>query len=360
MKMTSGWCDFGSPIHQPILSGFPGIFNSKRRILPFPVFTIVRKSAGKTDLHFPRFSGRATLKSSSIRVFARIQNMKRLIVNADDFGLTCGVNLGIVRAFKEGIVTSATIMANGEAFAHAVEQANANPALQIGCHLAAVGGTPVAKEDSALADENGLLPKTLSQLVIKIARGKVRTGDIEREFAAQVERVFAAGLKPTHFDTHKHTAVHPTITKALARTANAYGICCVRFPFERTGGNFSATTQANRHIYFKQRFIALATLPNAATFKRVMGKYQLRTPDYFCGVALTGLLDSQAIIKIIKALREGVTELMCHPSLYDEELEKAQTRLKRERERELEALIDARVKQCLLEEKVELSSYAEL
>jgi hopanoid biosynthesis associated protein HpnK len=286
--------------------------------------------------------------------------MKRLIVNADDFGFTSGVNLGIIRAFKEGILTSTTMMANGDAFEHAVNLAKEHTNLAVGCHLAAVGGKPVNREDSPLIDENGRLPKTLSQLILRIARGKIRLIHIEREFAAQVERLIAAGIQPTHLDTHKHTAVHPTVTKALAHTAKAYGIPCVRFPFESLKGNFGATAQAHRRIYSKQRIVAMITLLNAVKFRNIIKKHRLRTPDYFCGVALTGLLDGDAIIKIIRSLRTGVTELMCHPSLYDDDLQKAQTRLKKERERELEALLDTNVRQCLIEEKVKLSSYAEL
>jgi chitin disaccharide deacetylase len=286
--------------------------------------------------------------------------MKRLIVNADDFGFTGGVNLGIIRAFKEGILTSTTMMANGDAFDHAVVLAKEHTQLAVGCHLAAVGGKPVSREDSPLVDEDGLLPKTLSQLILRIARRKIHLSHIEREFAAQVERLIAAGIQPTHLDTHKHTAVHPTVTVALAHTAKAYNIPCVRFPFESLKGSPGATAQAQRRIYSKQRMVAMLTLLNAAKFRNMMKKHQLRTPDYFCGVALTGLLDGEAIIKLVRSLREGVTELMCHPSLYDDELQKAQTRLKKERARELEALLDAGVRQCLVEEKVKLSSYAEL
>jgi predicted glycoside hydrolase/deacetylase ChbG (UPF0249 family) len=286
--------------------------------------------------------------------------MKRLIVNADDFGFTRGVNRGIVQAFKDGILTSTTLMANGDEFDHAVALAQENPTLKIGCHLAAVGGKPVSKDSSAMLDDNGLLPKTLSQLIIKIAKGQIRSADIEREFAAQIERLVAAGIRPTHLDTHKHTAVHPVVTEALARTAKAFDIACVRFPFERIGGNFGAAARANRRVYFKQRFVSLATRLTAANFANVVQKYRLQTPEYFCGVALTGLLDGEAIIKIIKSLRQGTTELMCHPSFYDAELQQAATRLKKARQRELEALLDTNVRQCLIVEKVQLISYAEL
>src|SRR4051812_17945246 len=110
--------------------------------------------------------------------------MKRLIVNADDFGFTRGVNAGVARAFEAGILTSTTIMANGDAFEDAVEIARAAPGLGVGCHLAAVGGRPVApaRDVDSLLDKDGLLPATLTQLMVRLARGQVQSDDIEREF----------------------------------------------------------------------------------------------------------------------------------------------------------------------------------
>src|SRR6185369_7512814 len=126
--------------------------------------------------------------------------MKRLIVNADDFGFTRGVNAGILRAFQNGILTSATLMANGDAFDEAVEMALANPGLGVGCHLVAVGGRPVAPpaEIASLVDADGMLPRTLTGLLKLLMRGQVRVEHVEREFRAQVERLREAGITPTH------------------------------------------------------------------------------------------------------------------------------------------------------------------
>ena len=139
--------------------------------------------------------------------------MRQLIVNADDFGFTRGVNAGIVRAFSAGILTSTTIMANGPAFEDAVELALTNPSLHVGCHLALVGGRPSAPPHAvpSLIDAAGDMPPTLTQLVVRLAAGRVRIADIEREFRAQIERVLGAGIKPSHLDTHKHTHIYPPV-----------------------------------------------------------------------------------------------------------------------------------------------------
>ena len=287
--------------------------------------------------------------------------MKRLIVNADDFGFTRGVNTGIVRAFTEGILTSTTLMANGEAFDHAIALVRENPALGVGCHLAAVGGKAISGEANHLASDDGSLPKTLTELIMKLARRAIRSSDIEREFAAQVERVIAAGIRPTHLDTHKHTAIHPAVMQALARVANDFNIRRIRFPFEMSGHAAKGRiSRARKKIYFKQRAVSLVTTVAARQFRNVARKYALQMPDFFRGVALTGLLDSEAVCNVILSLREGTTELMCHAGLYDNELEHGATRLKRERQQEFEALLDSKVKKQIEEQGIALINYGEL
>ena len=290
--------------------------------------------------------------------------MKRLIVNADDFGFTRGVNAGVARAFKTGILTSATIMANGDAFEDAIEIARANPNLSVGCHLSVVGGRPVApaRDVESLVDSDGMLPATLTQLMIKLARGQVQSSDIEREFRAQVERVVAAGITPSHLDSHKHSHTHPHVMRALGRVAREFRIGSVRNPFESVFApiQVGATARAKRAVYLKQYAMSAAIALRAASFKRLAREYGLRTPDFFFGVRLTGLLDSEAIQNLIRSSRQGTTELMCHPAVYDGELERARTRLKREREQELEALTDTSVRRLIDEQGIKLISYREL
>jgi len=287
--------------------------------------------------------------------------MKRLIVNADDFGFTRGVNAGIVRAHKTGIVTSTTIMANGEAFENAVELARANPGLGVGCHLAVVGGRPVAKasEVRSLLDVDGALPATLTQLMIKLARGSVATDEIAHEFRAPLERVASAGIQPTHLDTHKHSHTHPQVMKALARVAAEFGIKCVRNPFE---GVFAPVrlSSLSKWAYLKQYALSAAIQPGAIEFKRLAREHGLKTPDRFYGVGLTGMLDSAAIRSMMESLGEGTAELMCHPGVYDDDLDRAPTRLKRERERELEAICDPSLRRLAEEQGIELINYGEL
>ena len=296
-----------------------------------------------------------------MEIAGRLVGMKRLIVNADDFGFTRGVNAGILRAYTTGIVTSTTIMANGEAFDDAVELARANPGLGVGCHLAVVGGRPIAhrSEVRSLVDEDGALPPTLTQLMIKLAKRSVPTDELACELRAQIERVVHAGINPTHLDTHKHSHTHPQVMKALARVAGEFGIRCVRNPFENVFAPARLKSYA-KFAYLKQSALSAAIHPGVLQFKKMVRHRGLKTPDRFFGVKLTGMLDSEAIRSMMESLPEGTAELMCHPGVYDDGLDRAPTRLKRERERELEALSDPSLRRVAEEQGIELINYGEL
>lgn len=287
--------------------------------------------------------------------------MKRLIVNADDFGYTRGVNAGIVRGFRDGIVTSATIMANGDAFEDAIEGAQANPRLGVGCHLVLVGGKCVAPvtQVSSLADLEGRLPPSLPALLSKLSTGSVRLQAIEAELRAQVERVIASGLRPTHFDSHKHTHAHPRVMEVVVRVAEEFKVTRIRKPFEDTKTLLWPPCRSGVSSW-KQRATALIAGVNASGFQKLASLHGIRTPDHFMGVAATGRLNREAILAMIGAMRDGVTELMCHPGQCDEELEKSPTRLKREREAELEGLTDPDVRRAIREHNVCLMTFQEL
>ena len=141
--------------------------------------------------------------------------MRKLVVNADDFGFTRDVNQGIVRAHGEGILTATTLMATGAAFDDAVRLAREHPSLDIGVHLVLVGEPP--------------FPRTVARLMQAIALGRVR---IDEELRAQVRRILDAGLEPTHLDTHKHTHLFPPVLNAVARISEEFTIPWVRRPFD--------------------------------------------------------------------------------------------------------------------------------
>ncbi len=261
--------------------------------------------------------------------------MKRLIVNADDFGFTRGVNAGIVRAHRDGILTATTLMAYGPAFDDAVELAHDAPGLDVGCHLTLVGAPRY--------------PATVSELLIAMARRRI---DVYREMREQVERILAAGIRPTHIDTHKHTHLLPAVLDGVVRISQEFGIVWVRrpfdFPLEASG------------IPLTRRVVSRMAGLLRRRFHRVLRNHGCRTTDHFAGFRITGLYDTAELATLIRNLPEGTTELMTHPGLCTDELRAAHTRLKESREAELRALTSPQVRAALAESGVELVRYRDL
>ena len=290
----------------------------------------------------------------------RQRTMMELIVNADDFGMTHGVNEGIVRGFREGILTSATLMANGAAFEDAVEKTRQNPGLGVGVHLCLVGGAAVAPRDqiSSLADAQGQLPKNLLTLFARLSSGLIPVRQIEREFRAQIERVIDAGIRPSHLDTHKHTHTHPRVMEALARVANEFEIRNVRKPFESLSVSLAnARTDKGNTGQLVSAITAGITAP---VFKSLLRAYRLNSPDHFFGLTVTGNLSSQKLQDLLKILPSGSSELMCHPGICDAELEKFPTRLKMQRQMELDAVLCPDAKRLTENRGIRLIRYEEL
>lgn len=287
--------------------------------------------------------------------------MKELILNADDFGLTRGVNEGIIRAHREGILTSATLMANSQAFDDAVELAKTNPRLGVGCHLVLVGGACVAprREISSLADREGRLPRSLGMLVAKLSSGRVRTKEIERELRAQIDKIRRAGIEPTHLDTHKHTHAHPRVMKVLGRVAQQMGITRVRKPVENLRDSWNSS-RASGSRPWKELASAAAARSVTPVFAALMRKYGLHSPDHFLGLAMTGRMDKTTLCRLIDTLPEGRTEIMLHPGNCDADLAATGSRLQQQRQLELEALLAPEVRQIAADRGVRLITYREL
>lgn len=287
--------------------------------------------------------------------------MKELILNADDFGFTRGVNEAVRRAHREGVLTSTTLMANSAAFDHAVECAKSCPALGVGCHLVLVGGSCVAprKEIPSLVDSEGRLPASLPVLVARVSSGMVRSKDIEREFRAQIQKIRDAGIEPTHLDSHKHTHAHPRVMGALGRVAKEMGIRRVRRPFETLKNSWAATRRAGKPLS-KQLVAAAAARTAAPRFDALARKYGLHSPGNFLGVAATGQLGPDALRGLIEILPEGQTEIMMHPGIYDSELIATGSRLQQERQLELDALLDPEVRGEVVARQIRLITFREL
>src|SRR5450432_1252385 len=170
--------------------------------------------------------------------------MRRLIINADDFGLTAGVNRGIVEAHEQGVVTSATLMANGPAFEEAIGLAQARPRLGVGCHVVLVDGAPLLNktEVASLLDGGGngsggpRFREGIGRFGALALMRRVAADEIEAEATAQIRKLQSAGISVTHLDSHKHTHLFPHVLRPLLRAAAKSGVRAIRNPFERIQG----------------------------------------------------------------------------------------------------------------------------
>lgn len=272
--------------------------------------------------------------------------MIRLIVNADDFGLTPGVNAAIAELHDRGVVSSTTLMAGGACFREAVPLALGRSNLGVGCHVVLVDGVPVLppeKISSLLdpkADTTGAggprFRPTLRAFVTDLARGCIRKAELEAEVAAQIERIQSGGIQVTHLDSHKHTHILPMVAGCLARAALARGIHALRNPFE-PAWSVRATSRAGRLRRWGVRALGV----RRAAFTRLLRNYGLETTDGLIGIAATGFLNGAALESLLAAVPDGTWELMCHPGYQDAALARTRTRLRREREIERDALLKA-------------------
>ena len=288
--------------------------------------------------------------------------MKQLIVNADDFGLTKNVNRGILDAHREGIVTSTTLLANGMAFESAVAAGKRFHRLGIGVHLNLTEGKPVAdaRHIPTLVDRGGRLHLAPPRLWAGIALGQVSLSDIEVELRAQVRKVIRAGIRPTHFDGHKHVHVLPRVSDIIIRLAREFRIPAVRCPAEQNAHASGPLLHRrfSRISTVKQYLVSRAVSDQARNFRKKLAQVGLVSPTYFQGLSRTGFLDASAIREILGNLPPGTSELMCHPGYADEALQKTATRLQESREREVEILTDTTIRNLVASQGIRLIDYA--
>lgn len=289
--------------------------------------------------------------------------MKRLIVTADDFGLTEGVNRGIIEAHCRGIVTSTSLMANGGAFDDAVKRARRAPKLGIGAHLNLTEGPTISPPTAVrtLTGRHGEMRTGPMSVGKGIATGRIRLGDVELELRAQIEKILAADVTLSHLDGHKHIHLLPGVFEIVVKLAGEYGIKGIRCAIE-PAANLGLIKRARRGGAkgLKQYGLGRALSLFARSSRRKAKGAGLQTPQYFLGVTQTGFLDIREVNRILNTLPQGTSELMSHPGYVDGALSRTPTRLLSQRETELLALTDQTVKHSIVQNQIQLISYREL
>jgi predicted glycoside hydrolase/deacetylase ChbG (UPF0249 family) len=279
--------------------------------------------------------------------------LRQLVVNADDLGLTVGVNDGIFAAHDRGILSSASLFANAPSTADAIRGLRVRPSLGIGVHLALVDGTPMLPPTRVptLIEDDGRFRASWKPFIVACLRGRVAYDEVERELTAQIDRIRSEGVPLTHLDAHKHVHAFPPIFAIVARLAARFRIPVVRVPYER----WSPVRGDDR----QGRTARGQALLNAAMFPWARRDYQtalrhgLRAPQ-FVGRIHTGILSADAFAGLVHQLRPVVTELMVHPGYVDDALLQTHTRLLASREQERQWLCAPEAQQLLITEQIQL------
>jgi hopanoid biosynthesis associated protein HpnK len=290
--------------------------------------------------------------------------VRRLIVNADDFGFTSGVNRAIVEAHTTGVVTSSTLMANGPAFAEAAQLAKTAPRLSVGCHVVLIDGEPVLKGDeiSSLVNrianhDTGLRFRVgLKMFAARAIAGRMNPDEITAEAIAQIRKIQASGLIVSHVDTHKHTHLFPKILRPLLRAANMCGVRALRNPFGPRLPLRSSRLLARPYLW--TRYAEVRVLRRfAGKFHDAVAQEGFITPDGTLGIEVTGALDETLFEAIARSIPDGTWEFVCHPGYNDPDLQRAKTRLRESRETELHILTLPAARELLSRERIDLISY---
>ena len=277
--------------------------------------------------------------------------MKRLIVNADDLGLTGRVNRGILRAFRDGLVTSASLLVTGSAFEEAVALAQQNPELDVGLHLALVEERAVLGREGlpTLVDETGRFPRTSGEFLRRAFLGRINWDEVEREIAAQIARFQNGGLRLSHLDSHQHLHMFPPVFNIVRRLTRAMDNVWIRNP----AGPWRKSPGVRMG-----RWIQRLGLNLTCVWARGLHRQPPRQmPDGMYGFEVGGCLTRSALEQILREIPDGLYELICHPGEDDAETRTQYSHWGYRWAEELEALTAPEARVILKEQEIALTSF---
>ncbi|HJW99007.1 MAG TPA: ChbG/HpnK family deacetylase [Terriglobales bacterium] len=291
--------------------------------------------------------------------------MRRLIINADDFGMTRGVNRAIAEAHRAGTVTSATLMANESAIDDAISLASRHPSLGTGAHIVLVDGAPISESDSVQSligsrNSNGArFREGIKDLALATISGKLRDREVHGEAAAQIERLQSHGVTLSHVDCHMHSHILPLVAHTVLQAARDHGIQSVRNPFE-PGWSVLATHKSSSIRSWSRSAQVTLLRRLQPQFLEAVKQNGMKTTNGTIGIAATGLLDRNLLKRVVDAMPDGTWELVTHPGYDDRDLAQASTELKQSRAVELELLTSPETLELFRRRDIQLIDYREL
>ncbi len=309
------------------------------------------------------------------------KNKLKLIINADDFGITRSVSDAVVNAHLNGALTSATLLSGAPYAAYAAERARGCPSLNVGIHFQLVAGRPVTPDLNrikTLIDSNGMFPENFIDFFKRLHIGHIDRNHVKIELINQIKRAFALGVKPTHADSHQHLHMHPYIIGPVIEAMREAGICRLRNPVEiydyklhrpltMSAGNIIKILYMNPLYkkWFNSRLVSAGIL----------------FPRFFFGQFFSGSMKLDVILKFLSYFRSRLDEngyagkfgvlncedlfceIMTHPGQADEynDIECCDAAFKKYSWREeFEALISPELKSAVADNGFELCGYSAL
>lgn len=285
--------------------------------------------------------------------------MKKLIINADDFGLTCGVNKGIIEGYQAKVITSVSIFPNMPGYEDAIRLLNQNPNLSVGVHLNITCGSPISSKEKihTLINKEGYFLK-LPQLIKRLLLNQIDLNQIKLEFKTQIGKIISDGILPAHIDSHQYIHVYPDVFKIVIDLSKKYNIPKVRYPYEKFKVRFI------KQFFSKQNLTRtlLCILLKLYTSRQVLIKNDIIVPDNFLGIMMDTKYPLLTFENMLRSVKEGANEIVCHPGYVDDELIKLTPYIQYvyPRRNELDTILHPRIKKLIKDLDIELISYKEL
>jgi chitin disaccharide deacetylase len=279
--------------------------------------------------------------------------VKRLIVCADDFGLDQAINQAVEEAHRHGILSSASLMVTGPAAAEAVARARRLPELRVGLHLVLVDGYPAlpSRQIRGLVRRDGRFDRNLARAGVRFFFLPRVRHQLAMEIRAQFEAFRATGLRLDHVNAHKHMQVHPTVASLIVEIGRDYGMTAVRVPFE--------PVDVLRAAYPDEHHPRPLYHPWIRRLRRRLRRAGLFVNDSLFGLAWSGGMTEERLLRLVPQLPNGVSEIYLHPATQRAPALAAAMQSYCHRE-ELAALVSPSLKGLIAELGVRLVSYSDL
>jgi len=280
----------------------------------------------------------------------------RLIVNGDDFGFSKEVNEAIIQAFREGVLTSCSLMVTGDAFEHAVELAKQNPGLGVGIHLVTVMGHSVLPKSEIpdLVDENQNFPSDPNKAGIRYYFSRKARQQLKKELAAQFQKFKETGLNLSHIDGHLHLHVHPVIFRIAMELGEKYDAKRMRVP----SGELGLSVGFDRNRLISKTLYSLLFGCLASHMKRKLKAKEFAFPERVLGNLQSGRMSEDYFLYSLRHLQTHVNEIYFHPAIYPDS-----QMLDRERLQaltEFRALMSLKVSELVQSRNIKLINYFDL